>query len=61
MFAFCCIYGLSGVGFPSTKRYLTSSYYLFLSRYMFRSCDHLQVKNVQGMEINSTDSGSAVF
>jgi hypothetical protein len=35
-------------------------YYLFLSRYMFWSYDHLQVE-VYTMEINLTDNGSVVF
>jgi hypothetical protein len=44
VFASCCLYEISSEGFPSTQRYLSSFYYLFFSRYMFRSYDHLQVE-----------------
>jgi hypothetical protein len=41
----CCLASIlvRGVRFPSTQLYQSSFYCLFLSRYMFRSYDHLQV------------------
>jgi hypothetical protein len=43
---------IRGVGFPPTQLYLNIFYYSFLSHYMFRSYDHLQVEiyNAMGMQ-----------
>jgi hypothetical protein len=41
---------------PSTQRYLSGFYYLFLSRYMFRFYDNLQVE-MYIAEIHIVDNG----
>jgi hypothetical protein len=61
VFASSCVYEIRGVLFPSTQRYLSSVYYLFLSRYMFRSYDCLQAEIYTGCPRRNVPDFGRVF